>query len=275
MAPRDIVYSVTLSLVALGWIALLALAAVLRLRAGPILFRLGIASRVLLTDRGQGRATRALQWISFVFMCMFSLFLIVLGVVGQIIVGRLEPLLTPFLAPCFCVFFLSSLLQQRNRTRRLVFASGLLLLLVGAALLAGGLQIIKFADVSVHPWDRALLIVYSMICCGMAAAMLQESVTGTRVRERGIECGSPMFWTTQPWSRIIVKDWQTREGGFMLHLTIRAPRLFGMRAVPDSQIFVPVPASARPELEAFLAERITPARSLREGAEGLGAKATL
>ena len=157
MAPRDIVYSVTLSLVALGLIALLALAAVLRLRAGPILFRLGIASRASLTDRGQGRATRALQWISFVFMCMFSLFLIVLGVVGQIIVGRLEPLLTPFLAPCFCVFFLSSLLQQRNRTRRLVFASGLLLLLVGAALLAGGLQIIKFADVSVHPWDRALL----------------------------------------------------------------------------------------------------------------------
>ena len=86
-----------------------------------------------------------------------------------------------------------------------------------------------------------------MICCGMAAAMLQESVTGTRVCQRGIECGSPMFWTTQPWSRIIVKDWQAREGGFTLHLTIRAPRLFGLRAVPDSQIFVPVPASRRPE----------------------------
>jgi hypothetical protein len=274
MAPIDIVYSVTLSLVALGLIALLALAAVSRLGAGPILFRLGIASRASPTDRGQGRATRALQWISFVFMCTFYLFLIVLGVVWQIIVGRSEPLLTPSVAFCFCVFFLSSLLPQRNRTRRLVFASGLLLLLVAAELLAGGLQIIKFADVSVHPWVRALLIVYSMICCGMAAAMLQESVTGARVRERGIECGSPMFWTTQPWSRIIGMDWQTGEGGFMLHLTIRAPRLFSMRAAPDRQIFVPVPASGRPELEAFLAERITPARSLREGVEGLGAKAT-
>jgi hypothetical protein len=271
MAPIDIVNRAIFSLLALGLIASLAQAAVSRLGAGPIVFRLGIAAAAA-TDRGHGSATKAPKWIIVVFI--FGLFCIVLGVVGQIVVGRFEPSLASILVLCFWVFFKSSLSPQRNRKRWHVFAYGLLLLLVGAALLAGGLQIIKFADVSVHPWPKALLIVYSMICFGMAAAMLQESVTGTRVRERGIECGSPMFWTTQPWSRIIVKDWHTREGGFVLHLTIRAPRLFGIRAAADSQIFVPVLASARPALEAFLAEHITPARSLREGAEGLGAKAT-
>jgi hypothetical protein len=57
------------------------------------------------------------------------------------------------------------------------------------------------------------------------------------------------------------------------NLDHRAPRLFGTRAAADSHIFFAVLASARSALEAFLAEHITPARSLREGAVGLG-KAT-
>jgi hypothetical protein len=63
-----------------------------------------------------------------------------------------------------------------------------------------------------------------------------------------------MFWTTLPWSRIIVKDWQAREGGFALHLSILSPGLFGMRVGRDSEIIVPLTASERPALEAFLAE---------------------
>jgi hypothetical protein len=98
------------------------------------------------------------------------------------------------------------------------------------------------------------MIVYSMILFGMGAATLQESVTGTRVRERGIECPGPMFWTTQPWSRIIVEDWQAREGGFALHLTIRSPQgFFSSVFTPGGEIIVPVAASERAALGAFLA----------------------
>jgi hypothetical protein len=66
------------------------------------------------------------------------------------------------------------------------------------------------------------MIVYSMILVVMGAATLQDTVTGTRVRERCIECLGPMFWSAQPWSRIIVKDWQAREGGFALHRSCNA-----------------------------------------------------
>jgi hypothetical protein len=237
-----IIFNVIFSLLALLLIVWLAQAAVSRLGAGPIRFRPGIASR---PDRGQGKAMK----VCFIW----TLLCFVLVVVVEILFPPPEPLLAPILFLCGWVFYLSDSLPQRDEKRWLVFASGLLLLVAGAVLLAGGLRIIRFADTSVHEWPRALMIVYSMILFGMGAARLQESVTGTRVRDRGIECLGPMFWTTHPWSRINVKEWQAREGRSDLVLTIRSSRLFGMRCSGDTEVIVPVPASERPTLEVFLA----------------------
>jgi hypothetical protein len=244
MPPSSIVFNMIFSLLALLLIVWIAQAAVSRLGAGPIRFRLGIAS---LPDRGQVKATK--MGFLFAFLCF------VLVVVMEIIFSPPEPLLAPILFLCGWVFFVGLTLPQRHEKRWLVFAAGLLLLVAGAVLLASGLRIIRFADTSVHQWPRALMIVYSMILFGMGAATLQESMTWTRVRERGIECPGPMFWTTQPWSRIIVKDWQAREGGFALHLTIRSPQgFFSQGFTPGGEIIVPVAASERAALEAFLAE---------------------
>jgi hypothetical protein len=82
------------------------------------------------------------------------------------------------------------------------------------------------------------------------ATAIQEYMLGTRVRERGIE----LFGSFLAWSRGVVKDWFPRDGGFDVALTIRSPRLFGMRVTAEGEVTVPVPASERPALEVFLAE---------------------
>jgi hypothetical protein len=69
------------------------------------------------------------------------------------------------------------------------------------------------------------------------------------VRERGIE----MFGTVHPWLRIVVEGWLERQGGFALRLLVIPLRLLDMPCGRDCEINVPVPASARPALEAFLA----------------------
>jgi len=119
-----------------------------------------------------------------------------------------------------------------------VLASGLLALVMGAVALAFGLWALQ-----AEPF-----ILVALVGFVRGATALQEYMLGTRVRERGIE----ILGSFLAWSRGVVKDWFPREGGFDVALTIRSPRLFGMRVTADGE--VPVPASERPALEVFLAE---------------------
>jgi len=92
------------------------------------------------------------------------------------------------------------------------------------------------------------LLVGSALLFAIGAAVIQDSILGTRVRERGIE----MFCTSHPWSRIVVKDWHARDGAFALRLTLLPPRLFGVRLELENEIIIPVSAAQRPPLEDFL-----------------------
>jgi hypothetical protein len=142
------------------------------------------------------------------------------------------------------------LLSRRDANRWLVLASGLFTLVIGAMLLVRGLLVIQPGDHSEYGLPRALLLIYSVISFVIGAAVIQECFSSTRVRERGIE----MFSQTRPWSRVVVKDWQAREGGFALHLSILRPQgFFAMPLSLGSEIIVPVPASERRALEVFLA----------------------
>jgi hypothetical protein len=247
MTPRDMLYSAFFSLLALPLIAFIAREAVSGLRAGPVRFRLGIASW---PQRGPRIARKAAN-VGFPVAVISAL----LVVVSETIFTPLEPLLVPILLLCGRPSIMSGSLPQRDEKRWLVFASGLLLLVAGALLLLAGLRMLHFADISVRVWPRALQIVYSFILFVLGAVAIQESMSGTRVRERGIE----MLGTTQPWPRIVVNDWHPRGGDFDLSLTVLSPRLFGMRVTPDSEAIVPVPASERPALEIFLAGHIATA----------------
>ena len=84
------------------------------------------------------------------------------------------------------------------------------------------------------------MLVYSVILFVIGAALLQESILGTIVREHGIQ----MFCATVPWSRVVVKDWHECEGGFAVHLSILSPEgFFAMSLRPGGEIVVPVPAT--------------------------------
>ena len=61
-----------------------------------------------------------------------------------------------------------------------------------------------------------------------------------------------MFCTSQPWSRIVVKDWHARDGAVALHVTLLPPRLFGVPLEVEIAITIPVSAAQRPALEDFL-----------------------
>ncbi len=103
-----------------------------------------------------------------------------------------------------------------------------------------------------HVPPGALLFVCTIILFAIGAAVCEESILGTRVREGGIQ----MLCTTTPWSRIVVKHWNEREGGFALHLAVLGPRLFGMGVEAENEVIIPVSASERPELEAFLGTHV-------------------
>ena len=144
---------------------------------------------------------------------------------------------------------LSFRLARRDAKWWLVLASGLFSLATGAVILAVELRALQEAgDSSAYQSPEALLLVGSALFFVIGAAVIQDSILGTRVRERGIE----MFCTSQPWSRIVVKDWHTRDGAFALRLTLLPPRLFGVRLELENEIIIPVSAVQRPALEDFL-----------------------
>jgi hypothetical protein len=227
-----------LALALLG-IVVVAREAVSRILAGPVRFGLPPASlagpphRILSTARG-----------AFLLMVLF-----ITLTVPYWMGNAFSPAGFCFLYIWFSIYN-QPRLSRRDVHRWLVLASGSLTLVTGAMLLVRGSGIIQLGVNSEFGLFRALMFVYAFVFFAFGAAAIQESISGTRVRERGIE----MFSWTRPWSRVVVKDWQAREGGFALHLSILPPQGFlAMPLTRGAEIIVPVPASVRPALEVFLA----------------------
>jgi hypothetical protein len=238
------------SLLALVAIALFVQEAVFRLQAGPVRFRLALASRVpgrrvrtVAWGRGQGAAA-VYGWVRMFFVLGILLTALTVRTRAQLFTGsRLALLIALFL--CMVPFRF----RRRDANRWLVLASGLFSLVIGAVVLAVRLLGFEVGDSS--PYDfppGALLLVCTAVLFAICAAICEESIVGTRVREGGIQ----MLCMTTPWSRIVVKHWDACEGGFVLHLAVLGPRLLGMGLEAESEVVIPVSASERPALEAFL-----------------------
>jgi hypothetical protein len=132
MPPSPIIFNAFYSLLALLSIALIAREGVSRLGAGPVRFRLGIASRA---DSRQVSAAHSSGWILTV--CGF-LFLFPIFRVFPDSWQHFMPWLWPVLWLCVCTLSLGS--PRRDAKSWLVLAAGLLSLVNGAALLAVGLR---------------------------------------------------------------------------------------------------------------------------------------
>jgi hypothetical protein len=237
-----------LSLFALVYAATIVWEAVARARAGPVRFRLPLAS---LAKRGEHSTVAAYVVI------VVSLGLAVAAIASD---GTANSLVIPIWLLWSSVNTLS-VSTRRDAKRWPVLTNGSLVLVLGAVALATGLQTLGAGVHSPSVLPGPLMLTFSAIFFVIGAAAVQEYVTGTRVRERGIE----MFWFTRPWSRIVVKDWRTHEGGFDLYINILCPQLFGFQYKRDGEVIVPVPAAERPALEIFLAGHTTTARQSRLG----------
>jgi hypothetical protein len=237
------------SVLVLVSIAFLVQEAVCRLQAGRVRFRLPLASRVwgqrVATLGGnRKRGSAAYGWVRMFF---------ILGILGTALTVRTRAqLFTGSRLILLIALFLCTLpfaLPRRDAKRWLVLGLGLLSLVIGAVVLPVRLLGLEAGDTS--PYDfppGALLLVCTGALFAIGVAVCEECILGTRVREGGIQ----MFCTTTPWSRIAVKQWNAREDGFALHLTILGPRLLGMGLESESEVIVPVATAERGELEDFL-----------------------
>ena len=210
--------------------------AISRARAGSIWFRLPLAS---LAKRGKYTTAPAY------FLIVVSLGLLTLAAITD---RTANALVIPIWLLWSSVSDVS-LNTRRDAKRWLVLTTGLLGLVLAAVALASGLQELRAGGHSPPILYGPLLLAFFGTFFVMGATALHEYVSGTKVRERGIEA----FCRIQPWSRIVVKDWRASPSGFDLYMTILSPRFFGMPYRSDSEFVIPVPAEIRPALEAFLA----------------------
>lgn len=251
--PMTFVQIAFLSVICLAGIATIAREAVYRLKSGPVRFRLPLAS-LARPPRGATRSA---------ILIFVALTLMIPGAVSI-----KDPLMRAVMI--VMVLAVASGLHsgnpRRDARRRLVLASGLLVLAVGAILLALGSRDFPVGELSMSEMLSVFMIVLAVLSFVFGAATIQESLSGTRVREGGIE----LFGMTRPWSRVIVTEWHEREGGFGLGLTVRSPWLFGMSYARDLEIIVPVSASDRLALESFLAGHATTAGRSRVGEDAGG-----
>jgi hypothetical protein len=224
--------------------------AISRARAGSIWFRLPLAS---LAKRGKYTTAPAY------FLIVVSLGLLTLVAITD---RTANALVIPIWLLWSSVSDVS-LNTRRDAKRWLVLTTGLLGLVLAAVALASGLQELRAGGHSPPILYGPLLLAFSVLFFVMGAAALHEYVSGTRVRERGIEA----FCRIQPWSRIVVKDWRASPSGFDLYMTILSPRFFGTPYGRASEVIIPIPAALRPALEDFLAGHTTAAVRLRSGEE--------
>ena len=243
------------SLLLLVSLALFVRELITRLIAGPVRFRLAMASAAApwaggatsLLDPLRGLRLRGVAAYGWVRMSLLlAWFSVVLSMTSreQLLVGSRLMLIIGLFA-CTLPFRLA----RRDAKRWLVLASALFSLATGAAILAVELRALYDAGGSwAYQSPEALLLVSSGLVFLIGAALIQDSILGTRVRERGIE----LFCTSQPWSRIVVKNWHAHNGAFALRLTLLPPRLLGVQLELEKEILIPVSAAERPALEAFL-----------------------
>jgi hypothetical protein len=206
-----------------------------RRQAGPIRFRLPLASM----------ATPPV-------MPAWSKILVVLGLLmvlsAAFISGKPRDLIGPIFILAFMVHHLQFSHPRRQTRRWLVLAAGLLFLANAAMCLAIELGFVQASLFRLPPW---VTLIFSALFLAVGVTTIWEGLSGTLVRERGHE----IFGGIHPWPRIVVKDWQECDGEFALRLTVLSSRLFGMPSRRDLEMIIPIPASECPALEAFLAGR--------------------
>jgi hypothetical protein len=162
--------------------------------------------------------------------------------------------LSSLAASLLCLYLvvnnIHAVLPRRHARRWVLLASGLLSLVIAATVLAIGVGAVPTGEESMFPgWPRVLVLALAVLLFAGGAKAMWEWHWGTLLRERDIE----IFGKTHPLSRIIFKGWQEGDGESMLRLAVRAPRLLDEPFGADRELVVPVPASERPALEAFLA----------------------
>lgn len=224
-----------------------------RLKAGPVRFRLPLASV------GKPRQTPVASRIVLVICALIILPLAVKS--GMDSIGWVLPILYLWIL----VNNQQMAVPRRDARRWLVLTSGLLGLATGASIASFGVRgLLTGHDLIGMPaW---FFFFWSMTALVPGALAILELVSGTRVREGGVE----MFGRTLPWSGVAVKGWREGEGGTMLCLTVPYPRPFGVPSGRDGEIVVPIPASDRPALEAFLTAHTRAAGRSRPGRDGCG-----
>jgi WD40 repeat protein len=236
---------------------------VARRKAGSVRFRLGVAStadpKIPMTTYMQAYVNAALMSCAALFPLMLHIRIggppylpwVLLGIVNALLFdvgvsaglsdrwgGRWLPRI---------VYSLVFYIPRLGAKRWPVIAAGLIYLASGVVLLAISSGIIPAETrVIFFPWTVELAFGFVFVAVGAWQILL--AIWGTRVRESGIDI--EMFASTYPWSQIVVKEWQAREGGYALHLILPAPH------GGTIEVIIPVPASERAALEDFLTKQI-------------------
>jgi hypothetical protein len=206
-----------------------------RRKAGPIRFRLPLAS--------MAKPPRMPTWSKILLVLAMLMML-----PAALISGTPTDLVTLTFFLWTLLYNLQFLHHRRQTIRWLVLGSGLISLVVAALLLASGLGVFQ-GSLFRMPWWFMLIFLALLLAGG--AVTIWEGLSGTLVREHGLE----IFGAIHPWPRIVVKDWQECDDGFALRLTVLGPRMFGMLSRRDTEMTIPVPAQGRPALQDFLGGR--------------------
>lgn len=220
--------------------------AVRRRRAGPVRFRLPVASLAKPRRRRGG-----------VFLIVYSLFL--LGFAW--ITWDLSTLVLPLVFVWVGVHNVQTFEPRRDRRRGLLLGTAILSLLSGAAAFAFVLRIVLFGQ-PVGSFSPLFLGCFTSLGLLGAYEMIREFRSGTQMRGGGIE----MFGRTRPWSRIVVAGWQDGEGESLVRLQTVPERASFLKLDHEraGEFIVPVPSELRAEVETFLTARARPAPVLTE-----------
>jgi hypothetical protein len=232
-SPFDFLLLTGFSLCTLFVLGSIAREAYARLKAGPVRFRLPLAS----LDKPRSGANLSSTMCLIVALLLLPMMF------------RTEPSawFTPLLFLWIAVNILQSNIPRRDSRRWLVLASGLIGLLTGTMWIAAGYRQLSSGE-SLYGMPAWFLFLCSFALFAASVPQLLELVSGTRVREGGIE----MLGTTRPWSQVVVRGWHERDDGFALRVSIVPSQPVPTLTGGDTDMIVPVPASERPALEEFL-----------------------
>lgn len=240
----DVMVNVCLSVAAgMAGIAVMG-EAVRRARAGPVRFRLPVASLAKPQRRRGG-----------VFLIIYSLFLLAW------ITWDLSTLVLPLVFVWVGAHNVQTFEPRRDRRRGLLLGTAVLALASGGAAFAFALRIVVFGQ-PVGSFSPLFLACFTALGLMGAYETIRELCSGTPLRDGGIE----MFGRTRPWSRIVVKGWQDGEGESLVRLQTVPKRASFLKLDYEraGEFIVPVPWDLRADVETFLTEHARPAPVLTE-----------